>query len=137
MKDLREDHDYKQEDVSKYLNCSKDRYAKWENGVNSIPLEYTVKLSELYDVSISYILGQSNKKRKNVVSKLDKGVLAQNIKRYRIENSELQKTLAFVLNCSVDSISNYEKAKNNVPVEKLLMICDHYDIDADDLLEQK
>ena len=99
---LMRDHDYKQEDVSKYLNCSKDRYAKWEKGVNSIPLEYTVKLSELYDVSISYILGQSNKKRKNVVSKLDKGVLAQNIKRYRIENSELQKTLAFVLNCSVD-----------------------------------
>ena len=32
IKDLREDHDYKQEEIAKYLKVERSVYAKWENG---------------------------------------------------------------------------------------------------------
>lgn len=47
---------------------------------------------------------------------------------------ELQKDLAILLNCSVDSISNYENGKNAIPVQKLIKICQHYNISIEELL---
>ena len=38
IKDLREDHDYKQEEIAKYLEVERSVYAKWENGDRNIPL---------------------------------------------------------------------------------------------------
>ena len=135
IKNLREDNDYKQIDVSNYLNCDKERYVKWENGINSIPLEYIIKLSNFYNVSISYILGLSNEKKTASIKFYDMKVIGNNIAKQRNNHFELQKDLAILLNCSVDSISNYEKAKNTIPVQKLIKICQHYNISIEELLD--
>lgn len=134
IKNLREDNDYKQIEVSNYLKCDKERYVKWENGINAIPLEYIIKLSIFYNVSLSYILGLSNEKGKATIKFYDMKIIGNNITKQRNSHFELQKDLAILLNCSIDSISNYENAKDNIPVLKLIKICQHYNISVEELL---
>ncbi len=64
IRDLREDHDLKQRELAKILNCSQQVYSNYELGDRDIPTEILIKLSEFYQVSVDYILGlTSNPKR--------------------------------------------------------------------------
>lgn len=63
LKDLREDHDYTQTYVAKYLNMKQQQYSRYETGEYELPLECLVKLSKLYNVSTDYILNLTNIKK--------------------------------------------------------------------------
>ena len=62
IRDLREDHDYTQKYIAEYLICDQSLYSKYERGERPIPLELVVKLAELYQVSLDYICGKTDKK---------------------------------------------------------------------------
>lgn len=57
IRDLREDHDYTQEFVAKYLIMHRSVYRRYESGRREIPVWALLKLAELYKVSTDYILG--------------------------------------------------------------------------------
>ncbi|MCR5235528.1 MAG: helix-turn-helix transcriptional regulator, partial [Lachnospiraceae bacterium] len=56
-KELREANGKTQEEISSYLDCTPRAYRSYEQGKQDIKLEYLIKLSELYHVSLEYILG--------------------------------------------------------------------------------
>lgn len=56
LKDLREDHDLTQSQISTLLNISQVAYSYYELGKRSIPLELLSKLADFYHTSIDYIL---------------------------------------------------------------------------------
>ncbi len=60
IRDLREDRDLKQKEVAAYLKCSQVCYSYYENGQRDIPTDVLIKLSQLYDTSIDYLLGQTD-----------------------------------------------------------------------------
>ena len=60
IRDLREDKDLNQTAVAKMLNMSQTGYSKYETGENDIPTAVLIKLAAFYDVSIDYLLGQTN-----------------------------------------------------------------------------
>lgn len=60
LKDLREDHDLTQEDVSKILEISRPQYSLYETGKRTIPIDLLSKLSKYYKTSIDYIVGNTN-----------------------------------------------------------------------------
>lgn len=60
IRNLREDHDMKQREVASFLNCSQQVYSNYELGQRDIPTETLIKLSQLYNVSVDYILEISN-----------------------------------------------------------------------------
>lgn len=64
IKDLRTDHDMTQATVAKFLKCHEGVYRRYENGVREIPLWALLKLAKLYDVSVDYILGVTDNKRR-------------------------------------------------------------------------
>ncbi len=64
VRDLREDKDLKQQELAKLLNVSQTTYSRYESGALDIPTSALIKLSEFYGVSVDYILGLSDKKRK-------------------------------------------------------------------------
>lgn len=66
IRDLREDHDYKQRQIAEYLHCSQQVYSNYELGQRDIPTEILIKLSNLYDVSIDYLLGQTSNPKRNI-----------------------------------------------------------------------
>ena len=60
IRDLREDHDLKQEDLAKILNCTQACYSNYENGKRDITTEALHTLAEFYNVSIDYLLDRTN-----------------------------------------------------------------------------
>ena len=62
IRDLREDNDYTQKFVAEYLMCDQSLYSKYERGERQLPLDFAVKLAKLYNTSIDYIVGITDKK---------------------------------------------------------------------------
>ena len=63
IRDLREDHDMKQATLAKELHMSQPQYQLYESGARTIPVDILIQLSDIYHVSIDYILGRSNDKK--------------------------------------------------------------------------
>ena len=62
IRDLREDKDLTQTEVSKMLNITQVAYSYYELDKRNIPLESLCKLADYYNVSIDYILYRTGKK---------------------------------------------------------------------------
>ena len=60
MRDLREDSDYKQETVARFLGVSQTYYSRYELGKVPLPLEKFITLCKLYNISADYLLGFTN-----------------------------------------------------------------------------
>ena len=60
LKDIREDKDLKQEDIAKILEVTQAQYNRYENGVNSMPIEKYSKLADFYNTSVDYLIGKTN-----------------------------------------------------------------------------
>ncbi|MDE5931412.1 MAG: helix-turn-helix domain-containing protein [Lachnospiraceae bacterium] len=56
LRDLREDHDIKQETIAKYLGVSQQTYSNYENGHREIPIAVVKELAKFYKVSTDYLL---------------------------------------------------------------------------------
>ena len=65
IRDLREEADMTQVQIAKILNCSQRVYSNYERGDIDIPTEILIKLANLHDVSVDYILGRTNKRDMN------------------------------------------------------------------------
>jgi transcriptional regulator with XRE-family HTH domain len=64
IKNLREDHEYKQETIAKYLHVMQTTYSKYELGKINIPIDALIKLADLYDVSLDYLVGRTVNREK-------------------------------------------------------------------------
>ena len=60
LRDLREDHDLSQKKLAEKLGMSQTGYSKYETGENDIPTGILIRLSRLNNVSIDYLLGETN-----------------------------------------------------------------------------
>lgn len=60
IRDLREDHDLTQQYVSDYLSITRSAYARIERGEHKLSAEVLIQLSNLYNVSTDYLLGQAD-----------------------------------------------------------------------------
>ena len=62
IRDLRHDHDLTQTQLAKILGMSQTGYSKYETGENDIPTEILIRLWQLYNVNIDYLLDQTDRK---------------------------------------------------------------------------
>ena len=62
IRNLRIDKDYTQKFVAEYLNIKQNTYSQYELGILNYPIEALIKLSELYGVSVDYLLGLTDEK---------------------------------------------------------------------------
>ena len=60
IRDLRTDHDLSQQQVADYLDMSQTGYSKYEVGTNDIPTQILIKLARFYNVSVDYLLGETD-----------------------------------------------------------------------------
>lgn len=63
IRDLREDRDLTQKEISKYLECDQSLYSKYERGERDIPLHLLVKLAVYYETSVDYLVGLTDVKK--------------------------------------------------------------------------
>ena len=60
IRDLRNDHDLNQQQIADYLDMSQTGYSKYEVGTNDIPTQILIRLARFYNVSIDYLLGETD-----------------------------------------------------------------------------
>ena len=60
---LRKENKKLQVELADYLNVKQTTYSKYELGKINIPGEVLIKLADLYDVSLDYIVGRTNIKK--------------------------------------------------------------------------
>ena len=63
IRNLREDNDLTQTKIASLLNISQRAYSHYETGTRDIPLTVLVQLADIYDCSVDYLLGRTNKKK--------------------------------------------------------------------------
>ena len=56
LKELRLEHGYTQEQVAEILNIKQNTYSQYECEQREIPIESLIKLAQLYETSVDYIL---------------------------------------------------------------------------------
>lgn len=56
LRELREDHDFTQQEIADILNCKQNTYQQYESGKRQIPTQVLIKLCLHYGVSADYIL---------------------------------------------------------------------------------
>lgn len=65
IRNLREDADLTQAEISRHLNISQRAYSHYENGTRDIPTNILIAIADFYNVSIDYLLERTNSKKIN------------------------------------------------------------------------
>ena len=61
VRDLREDHDLTQTEISEILHCSQRVYSNYERGEIETPTSVLIAPADYYNVSVDYILERTDK----------------------------------------------------------------------------
>lgn len=64
IRDCREDKDLRQKDVALIIEDTQQHYQQYESGKVEIPLHILIVLAKFYNVSLDYLAGLTNDKRK-------------------------------------------------------------------------
>lgn len=65
IRSLREDKDITQKQLGEVLSCSQRVYSNYERGELDIPTDILIKLANYYDVSIDFLLSQTDNPKRN------------------------------------------------------------------------
>lgn len=60
VRDLREDHDLTQQQVADAIGITQRKYSYLETGTQQLPAEILLQLARLYNVSVDYILYETD-----------------------------------------------------------------------------
>ena len=64
IRDLREDHDKKQKELAEYLGVQQNTYSDYETGKINVPIEALIKLADYYQVTLDYLVGREEPRKK-------------------------------------------------------------------------
>lgn len=62
IQDLRIDNDLSIKELSTKLGLHRDVYSRYEKGVRDFPIDILIKLADLYQCSIDYLVDRTDKK---------------------------------------------------------------------------
>lgn len=65
LRDLREDANLKQENIAQILGIKQQQYSEYERGKREMSIKNYIKIAKYYNVSLDYVAGLTNDKRKN------------------------------------------------------------------------
>lgn len=138
LKEFRENMDMTQEELGYVLGITKGTVANWENGNDSIPLRQIIKLCNIYNASIDYILGISRyNKTFSKINNGNKKILGNNIKSLRIKYNYSQSEFAELCSIAQSTLSLYESGHRLINTLTLKIICTKFNISADVLFGRK
>lgn len=60
IRDMREDHDLTLRELAATLGMPHTQYYRYEKGYRDFPTDILIRLSEIYGVSVDYLLGLTN-----------------------------------------------------------------------------
>lgn len=138
MKDIRTYFDNTQKELAKHLKVSRSTYAGWKNGIDLIPLPKLNDFCNYYGISLDYICGlTNNKKRENIIDKIDKKIIGNNLKEIRVANNDTQDKTSLIINVDQSNYSKYELGKILIHTYPLIEFAKHYNVSIDSICKNK
>ena len=135
---LREEFEYTQEFVAEYLECSRSTYANWETGNIIIPLEVASKLAVLYNVPLSFILGVGTIHLVDEqIKKIDYDYLRNRLRELKEKQNSSYDEISEYIDTNRSTTNRYFNGKIKIPTDKLILLCEFFNIDVDDLCGTK
>ena len=64
ISELRKERNLTQQDVANLLHCQREVYRRHEKGIRDIPISSILLLAKYYNVSVDYILGETDKQER-------------------------------------------------------------------------
>ena len=64
IKDLRKEHNLTQQNLADLLHCQREVYRRYERGIRDIPTSYALILARYYNVSVDFLLGETDKRER-------------------------------------------------------------------------
>lgn len=133
IKDLREDHDYSQNDVATYLKVNRSTYASWENGDNYIPLQIVDKLSILYNVPRSFLLGVTKRKKHLSLEPMNYDYILKTFNKIKQEKGYTYKDISEKIGVSRSNCYKYYKGIYKMPTSIFILLCEFNNVDIDEI----
>ncbi len=65
VRDLREDHDFTQQQIADKIGITQRKYSYFETGTQQLTDEFLTKIADVYNVSIDYILCRTDNPKVN------------------------------------------------------------------------
>lgn len=131
LKDLREENDLKQSDLSKLLNIDRTTYSNYETEDINISTDKLCKLADYYKVSIDYLLYNTDER---TVHKLTNRLMQNRLKDIRINNKLTQAKIGNAIGMSQNGYLKYEKFQADVPIIILIRLSKYYNTSIDYIL---
>lgn len=72
LRDLREDADKTQREIGMLLQTTQQQYAKYEAGIQEIPMHHLLVLADYYGVSVDYLVGRMDEETQELYSQIAK-----------------------------------------------------------------
>ena len=131
--EVRTDNDLTQLEMAKILKTSQSNYSRWENNREIIPLKKLNSLCNYFNISMDYLIGNTNNKNGNGTHIINNFDIGNNIKEVRKKNNITQKELAKVLNTTQSTISAYESGETLLLTAFAIEISKRYKVSMDKL----
>ena len=137
LKELRDYEAKTQKETAKFLNVTRATYAGWECGKDIIPLKKLNELANIYDVTLDYLVGLTEKpENRNEKITIDTKAVSENIKMLRLSHKLTQKEFAKKLNTSQSNIHNYENGKSLITTMYAIELAKNYNYSLDQLIKK-
>ena len=137
LKYIRENLEMTQKALGVVFGVDESTYRGWETGKDIIPLRHLIRFSNLYEVSIDYLLKLSNTNTLYEKYKINKEYVGNRLKEVRKKLNLTQSKIAQECMISQTTYSNYEKGYYLVSTITLYTICKKHNISIDYLLGRK
>lgn len=130
---LREEKEYTQQFVADKVGISRSTYANWETGNIILPLDVADKLSLLYEVPLSYVLGIGTIRLVDKkIKPINYDVLRSNLNELKDKNNHSFEVIANYINVDRSTCSRYFNGQIKIiPTDKLILLCELYNNDID------
>lgn len=134
LQELRSENKYTQKELATILGISYQSLQKYEKGINKPRVIHLIKLASIFNVSVSYLIGESNKRHSSKTA--DPKVLSKRLKELRSESGYTQQELAELVGITGSGYSNYGSGKEQTlpRLDRLEMLADVFNVSISYLL---
>lgn len=135
LKELREKHEYTQQNIADMLGVKRGTYASWECGNDIISTKQIYNLANIYGISIDYIVNL-NDKNISILNKnnLDLDKIGLRLKEIRKKTKLSQLNFATSININQSTWWGYENGKTLITLPTLIALAQKYNYSIDWIL---
>lgn len=131
LKEIREDRDLKQKDLSLILNVSREIYSQYETERYNISNDILRKVSKYYDLSVDYILYRTDNRTNYLQNNLNYIGNYNRLKSLRNSMCKTQKDIALKLTMPLRTYIQYENKTRSLNVQLLHTFANFYNTSID------